>query len=331
MKNIGWLVLAFISFFAPTDAQKVAVKFDEFSIDYRVNPSQEQRLKEFANKIKQLPGTRAVVIRYFPRVQMQERREDDFELLIIQRELEELSIPTGRIVTINGGIRDDDEEELWIVPRNTPLPRPMPAYDMAEIVTCPNSFVMSRYPYFILRRESVVQFGTEFYFGTPPNVSYTWTVSEGEIIAGNGTSQISLDVSRTHKSIIVVKVQAHGLPVECDSQASATMHIVEAEPFLFQHAVRYNYSSLSAIVQALFISIDETPKAKAYVIAYGDRREGQAGIERALASVRRSIAFLKIDPDRFVLLNGGYRYENSVDLWVVPEGSKAPPVPPTIR
>ena len=188
-----------ISLFGFAEAQNkpVALKFDEFVIDYRVNPNQEKRLKEFANRIKQLPGTRAVVIRYFPRVQMQQRRQEDFELLIIQRELEDLSIPTGRIVTINGGVRDNDESELWIVPRNAPLPSPTPEYDKAEIVTCPNSFAITRYPYFILRRQSTVKFGTEFYFGTPPNVSYTWTVSEGEITAGNGTSQISLDVTQT--------------------------------------------------------------------------------------------------------------------------------------
>ena len=85
-------------------ARKIALKYDEFALDARVNSEQDSRFKNLAKIVKTQPNTKAVVIRYFPRVQASQQREPEFELQIIQHQLETLTIPARRIVTINGGI-----------------------------------------------------------------------------------------------------------------------------------------------------------------------------------------------------------------------------------
>jgi hypothetical protein len=50
------------------------------------------------------------------------------EYLITQR-----GIDGSRIVTVNGGFREDDSVELWIVPSGAAAPRPTPTVQAGDV------------------------------------------------------------------------------------------------------------------------------------------------------------------------------------------------------
>ena len=74
------------------------------------------------------------------------------------------------------------------------------------------------------------------------------------------------------------------------------------------------------------------PATTTYVIAYGGRhsRIGQADL---LGTRARDYLVTNrgIDASRIVVLNGGFREEDCVELWIVPSGATPPQPSPTVQ
>lgn len=82
------------------------------------------------------------------------------------------------------------------------------------------------------------------------------------------------------------------------------------------------------------VELQNDPRAKGYIIAYGGRRcpnkaEAYAEYDRSYLVSNRGI-----DGSRVVAVNGGRRGDASrytVELWFVPEGGSAPAPSPTLK
>jgi hypothetical protein len=87
------------------------------------------------------------------------------------------------------------------------------------------------------------------------------------------------------------------------------------------------------------------PGAKAYVFFYGGRRhikscsrgtprlprrgEGEARAARLKPYILN--AWPSLDPDRIVIVNGGYRERWEAEIWIVPKGANPPAPSPTVK
>lgn len=91
--------------------------------------------------------------------------------------------------------------------------------------------------------------------------------------------------------------------------------------------------------------IREDESSLGYIVYYGGRvniqpygswytrrlpRRGEA-FARAAAIKSRYIDSFGIDGNRIILLNGGYRENWTVELWLVPKGSRPPPPTPSLK
>jgi hypothetical protein len=80
------------------------------------------------------------------------------------------------------------------------------------------------------------------------------------------------------------------------------------------------------------IELQNDPTAQGYLICYGGRR-GRAG--EAAARCDRAKNYLVttrgIDASRIVTVDGGYRENLTVELWVVPTGAQPPTASPTVQ
>jgi hypothetical protein len=107
-----------------------------------------------------------------------------------------------------------------------------------------------------------------------------------------------------------------------------------------------------ARLDSFIISIQNEPNAKAYILYYGGKRYKNGYVYNkkikkdvqifslpkrgeARATVLRwrqyLVNFRGIDPERIVLVDGGYRENHSVDLWLVPANAKPPKPTPTLK
>ena len=85
------------------------------------------------------------------------------------------------------------------------------------------------------------------------------------------------------------------------------------------------------------MALREHPKLRGYIVFYGGRRHlgrrMMRGEAQARAEAWRQYLILerKENPDRVILLDGGYREEWAVELWLVPQGAALPVPTPSIK
>jgi hypothetical protein len=108
----------------------VAREFDE--CDNCTFDDQKARLDNLAVELQNDPTTTAYIIAYGGRTSP----ISQVELLMTRARAyltNERAIDGSRIVTINGGFREVDSVELWVVPRGAAAPRATPTVQAGEV------------------------------------------------------------------------------------------------------------------------------------------------------------------------------------------------------
>jgi hypothetical protein len=160
--------------------------------------------------------------------------------------------------------------------------------------------------------------------GSNLNLRYTWQVSAGKIIGGQGTPVISVDTTGTQGQTTTFTVEVDGLPPECDRTQSCSFRLEIGAPTDPSRKVD-EYGKISRVNEerrlAKFgLQLEQEPGAQGYVIAYGPGRVSQS-LERA----RKFLVEKRgIELSRVTLVNGGYNKRTKVELWVRPTGAAAP-------
>lgn len=179
------------------------------------------------------------------------------------------------------------------------------------------------------------------YSGTSA-LNYTWTVSpyEAKIVNGAGTPTLTVDSTGLGgKRVTAVLVVDDGSgDAMCRQQAQASTMIPPPPPPRespsreFDVCCTCSFDDQKARLDNLGIELQNDPSTTSYIIAYAGRtsRAGQA--DRLLARAKDYlVGKRRVDPARLVTLNGGYREEDCVELWIVPQGATPPQATPTVQ
>jgi hypothetical protein len=170
--------------------------------------------------------------------------------------------------------------------------------------------------------------------GGDPNVTatYNWTVSAGTITGGQGTSSITVDTTGAGGQSITATVNVGGYDRTCNTSASCTAGVktqVLARKVDEYGNIRFNDEK--ARLDNFAIELQNDPTSQGYLICYGGRKgragEGAARCDRAKNYL---VATRGIDASRVVTVDGGYKEDLSVELWVVPSGAAPPTASPTV-
>jgi hypothetical protein len=163
--------------------------------------------------------------------------------------------------------------------------------------------------------------------------TFNWTVSAGTISSGQGTSSITVDTTGVAGgTTITATVDVGGYDRSCSTSSSCTVSfrtIPTARKIDEYGNIRFNDEK--ARLDNFAIELQNDPTAQGYLICYGGRRgrtgEGQRRCDRAkdyLVNTRG------ISGDRIVTVDGGYKEDLTVELWVVPSGANPPTASPTV-
>jgi hypothetical protein len=178
------------------------------------------------------------------------------------------------------------------------------------------------------------------YRGNSP-LNYIWTVSpdNARIASGAGSPTITVDSTTLAGQRIIATLvvdDGSGNPI-CRQTAQASTFVPRTPPResparQFDVCCSCAPDDQKARLDNLAVELQNDPSTTTYVIAYAGRtsRTGQADLLGARA--RDYIVTQRgIDRSRIVVLNGGFREEDCVELWLVPRGA-APPLPtPTVQ
>jgi hypothetical protein len=169
--------------------------------------------------------------------------------------------------------------------------------------------------------------------GGDPNVTptFNWTVSAGTISSGQGTGSITVDTTGV-SGTVTATVDVGGYGRECSTSNSCTTSIpVPVGPRKIDEYGNIKFNDEKARLDNFAIELQNDPTAQGYLVCYGGRRgrtgEGQRRCDRAknyLVSTRG------IDAARVVTVDGGFREDLTVELWIVPSGATPPAATPTV-
>ena len=187
----------------------------------------------------------------------------------------------------------------------------------------------------------VITFTADSAYSGSAALNYTWTVSpsDARIIAGNGTPTITVDSTGFggRKIIAILTVDDGSGEPACRQVAQASTLVPPPPPREnpareFDVCCTCSYDDQKARLDNLAIELQNDPSTTSYVIAYAGRTSRAGTADRLLSRAKDYLVQKRVvDQSRIVVINGGYREEDCVELWVVPRGAQAPQPTPTVQ
>src|SRR5215216_4019578 len=178
------------------------------------------------------------------------------------------------------------------------------------------------------------------YSGTAP-LKYTWKVtpSSAKVISGLGTATLNVDSTGLGGQRITATLTADdgsGDPACAQSaQAVSIIAPIKKKVIVAQEFDECNNCSLDdqkARLDNLAVELQNDPSTRAYIIAYGGRMSPLGQVERLMKRTRDYLVTQRsIDASRLSVVNGGFREEDIVEIWIVPSGAAAPRPTPTVQ
>jgi hypothetical protein len=201
-----------------------------------------------------------------------------------------------------------------------PTPPPCPTVD----VSCPAD----------VPEKNTITFTASVTSGDPSvTPTYNWTVSAGTIASGQGTSTITVDTTSVPGgSSVMATVDVGGYDRSCTTSDNCTTQVIRtvvARKIDEYGNIRFNDEK--ARLDNLAIELQNDPTAQGYIICYGGK-VGRAGAAQARCDRAKNdlVTRRSIPAERIVTVDGGYRDDLTVELWVVPAGATPPTASPTV-
>ena len=187
----------------------------------------------------------------------------------------------------------------------------------------------------------VITFTADTTYNGKAALNYIWTLSpnDAKIISGTGTPTITVDSTGFGGRKIVAQ-----LTVDDGSGEAGCRQVTQASTMVppppprenpareFDVCCTCSYDDQKARLDNLAIELQNDPATTSYVIAYAGRTSRAGTVDRLLTRATDYLVQKRaVDQSRIVVINGGYREEDCVELWVVPRGAKPPQPTPTVQ
>ena len=235
-----------------------------------------------------------------------------------QRWFREIDLPSGRIKCVAVNYRPPPP------PLKSPCPYPV---NVSAPVT--------------VNEGEIITYTADVAYGGTVGLNYKWTVSpaNASIISGAGTPTITVDSTGfAGQTITATLVVDDGSGEEmCRQSAQASTRIPPQEKRIivgreFDTCCSCSYDDQKARLDNLAVELQNDPTTRTYIFAYGGRTSQVGQADRLLARARDYLVSQRgIDASRITLANGGFREEDCVEVWVVPQGAAPPQATPTVQ
>jgi hypothetical protein len=154
-------------------------------------------------------------------------------------------------------------------------------------------------------------------------VTYNWTVSQGEIVSGQGTPTITVQTTPAMAgSNVTATVNLGNLCTTCPAtSASGTGSIAQPPtPTLVDEFGSLTPDDLKARLDPFFSQLQNDPSATGTIIISGNNRE----FTREERKIRNAISFRQFDASRINIVRGSSEPGVNIKLYLVPAGATAP-------
>jgi hypothetical protein len=159
---------------------------------------------------------------------------------------------------------------------------------------------------------------------------FKWQISAGTITAGEGTSSITVDTAGLGGQLIEATVSVSGVPTTCSTSATQSVAILITGPncgLAFDELGDIGFEDENARLDNFAIQLITNKEGRGSIIIFAARKtyenEARERLDRAkdyLVKVR------KIDPNRVITVDGGYREDFTIYFYIIPPGVDPPAI-----
>lgn len=160
--------------------------------------------------------------------------------------------------------------------------------------------------------------------------TFNWTISAGTIDSGQGTSTITVDTKEAGGMTITATVDIGGYDRSCSVTSSCTLSVLKKTMKVAEYG-KVTPAEEKQFLDKLAAELQADPSAQAYLISY----EAPKGAKmEAFKAANKGMDYLvkqkQVDSSRLLPLDGGYRQQVAIELWVIPSGADMPVATPTV-
>ena len=157
------------------------------------------------------------------------------------------------------------------------------------------------------------------------NVKYIWTVSNGEIIEGQGNFTVKVLQDNVTNGL-TVRVQVEGLPKHCLSESSETLNIDPApQAALIGEFLTITAQNEKSKLFKKITALDNDPYAQLYIIFKFKKNTSQKEVLRNERKLIDSLIKSGIEKERITLVKSSAP-DDSIQFWLVPPGASNPEI-----
>jgi hypothetical protein len=187
----------------------------------------------------------------------------------------------------------------------------------------------------------IITYNADVAYSGTAGLKYTWKVSpsSARIISGLGSPTLNVDSTGLGGQRIIATLTADDGSSDptCAQTAQAVSIVVALEKKIivaqeFDECNNCSNDDQKARLDNLAVELQNDPSTRAYILAYGGRMSPLGQVEKLMSRARNYLVTQRgIDASRLVVVNGGFREDDSVELWIVPSGAAAPRATPTVQ
>ena len=187
----------------------------------------------------------------------------------------------------------------------------------------------------------IITFAADTNYSGTASLKYNWVLSPAtaRIMSGAGTPTITVDSTGLGgQRVIATLAVDNGSPDPAcaqTAQAVAVVAAVEKKVLVareFDECNNCTFDDQKARLDNLAVELQNDPSAHAHIIVYGGKTSPIGQVDRLMTCARDYLVNERgIDSSRIVVVNGGFRESDTVELWVVPTGAAAPRATPTVQ
>ena len=187
----------------------------------------------------------------------------------------------------------------------------------------------------------IITYTADVAYAGKSDLHYNWTItpSSAHIQSGAGSPTITVDSTDlgNQRLVATLTVDDGSADPTCRQTAQAVSMVAPEQKKIivareFDECDNCTFDDQKARLDNLAVELQNDPSTTGYVIAYGGRTSPVGQVERLMTRAREYLTKQRgIDDSRLVIVNGGFRENDSVELWIVPSGAAPPRATPTVQ
>ena len=187
----------------------------------------------------------------------------------------------------------------------------------------------------------IITYTADVAYGGMSKLGYHWTVSpsSARIMSGADSPTVTVDSTGlgSQRITATLLVDDGSADPMCRQTAQAISMVAAEEKKIivareFDECNNCTFDDQKARLDNLAVELQNDQSTTGYIIAYGGRTSPIGQVERLMTRARDYLIKQRgIDDSRLVVVNGGFREGDSVELWIVPSGAAAPRATPTVQ